>query len=216
MPLYLIVIIISFFASLIGLSAKVNRVPPLIFFPFFLLMTCVVEFLGDKLSLKDINTNLLYNFFSLFEFIFYLTFFWWLFKSAVIKKSVIAVMIFYTVITLLNIFFYQGKTGFHTYTYMLGCVIVVIFSVLYFSSLFRFPETGKLVHNPYFWIVTGVMFFDVCTFTFYGLNNFIAHTMRQYSWFLQFVSDILNILLYLSLTIGFLCRLRIRKLSGSL
>jgi len=211
MPVYLLVIIISFFASLIGMSVKKNRVRPLIFFPFFLLMTVTVEYLGDRWSSKEINTNLLYNFFTVFEFIFYLFFFWYLFQNKSIKRVIIIIIPLFCVTAIINIFFFQGKTGFHAYTYMLGCLVIDIFSILYFYLLFRYPDTGTLTENPYFWIVTGIMFFETCTFTLYGLNNIIAQTMLHYGWFLQSVSDILNILLYTSLTIGFLCRLKIQK-----
>jgi len=225
MPFYIIVIIISFIASIIGLSLKENRNAPLTYFPFFLLLTAVVEYYGLKWSLRNLNTNLLYNLFTLVEFLFYFNFFKCLFQNPAIKKTISMVMVIFFILTIINIIFFQGKfyikgkgfsiagMEFHTYTYMLGSLLVVIFSILYFNLLFRFPETGRLTRNPYFWIVTGVMFFEICTFTVYGLNNFIAQTMRQYDRVLTLVSDFLNVLLYTSFTIGFLCRIKIRKLS---
>jgi len=216
MPVYIIAIIISFFASIIGMTVKENRNPPFIFFPVFLLLTFSVEYYGEELSRRNVHTVGLYNIFTFCEFIFYMIFFRYLFQSATIKKNILLVMLLYFIITLTNILFFQGKTQFHSYTYMLGCLVIVGLCVCYFYFLFRFPETGTLTSNPYFWIVTGLMFFDICTFTLYGLNNFIAQTMQRYDWVLFFVSDILNILLYTSFTIGFLCKINIRKLLGSL
>ena len=211
MPYYLVVIVISFIASMISLTIKENRVAPLTFFPLFLLLSVLVEFYGTKLSEKNVNTLSLYNFFTLFEFIFYLIFFRYIMQSAQIKKATLIVALLYFFIGASNILFYQGKDSFHTYTYMLGSIIIVVFSILYFNFLFRLPDSGKLTKNPYFWIVTGLMFFETCTFTVYGLNNFIAKTMRQYDWVLLFVSDFLNVSLYTLFTIGFLCRVKIRK-----
>ncbi len=214
MPYYLVVILISFIASMISLSVKENRVAPLTFFPAFLFLSVLVEYYGTKLSEKNVNTLSLYNFFTLFEFIFYIIFFRYIFQNPQAKKATLIVALLYFVIGAVNIVFYQGKDSFHTYTYMLGSIIIVVFSILYFNFLFRLPDSGKLTKNPYFWIVIGLMFFETCTFTVYGLNNFIAKTMRQYDWVLRFVSDFLNVSLYSLFTIGFLCRQNIRKYLG--
>ena len=142
-----------------GLLDKENRGLPYSFFPFFLLLSGVVEFFGSKLSATYYNTSLLYNLFSLFEFVFYLLCFACIFTGRRTKTSILIIGVFYSAITLLNIFFYQGKDVFHTYTYMLGCIIIVVLSALYFYFLFRFPDNGSLTRNPFFWIVTGLLFF---------------------------------------------------------
>ena len=214
MPYYLIVIIISFIGSLICLSNNENRVAPLLFFPVFLCLSVLVEYYGTILAEKNVNTQALYNFFTVFEFVFYLVFFYFIFPASGTKRATLVVAVLYFVIAALNIFLYQGIDSFHTYTYMLGSLIIVTFSILYFNLLFRRPDSGRLTVNPYFWIVTGLMFFETCTFTFYGLNNFIASTMRQYNWVLRFVSDFLNVSLYTLFTIGFLCKINIRKFLG--
>jgi hypothetical protein len=212
MPVYQILIFISFIASLICIASRAQRVKPLVFFPFFLLLTLFVEYYGEKLSNRNINTTGLYNLFTFFEFLFYMIFFMSLFPSPIAKKRLLLGMAAYFVITFINIFYFQGRKEFHTYTYMLGCLIVVILCIFYFFYLFRFPESGRLTRNPYFWIVTGLMFFYTCTFTLFGLNNFIAKTIRQYTENLFLLQDILNMLLYTSFSIGFLCRLNIQKL----
>jgi hypothetical protein len=212
MPFYIVVILISCFASILCVSVKENRLPPLTFFPFFLLLTALIEYYGWRQSLKNHNTILLYNFFSLFEFIFYLLFFTYLFNKPVIKKIILLVTALYFAITIINIFLLQGINTFHTYTYILGCILIVVFSIVYFYLLFRFPETGKLTKNPFFWIVTGLMFFHTCSFSYMGLQNFITETMKQYNWELFFVQDILNVLLYTLFSIGFLCKINFRKL----
>jgi len=213
MPFYIIVIIISFFTSILGLLVKDNRIPVLISFSFFLFLSAVVESIGWKMSAKYYNTIALYNFFTLFEFIFYLFFFRSVFTSNRMKKMILIAIVFYAVCALLNIFFIQ-RGSFHTYTYVLGCILVVIFSIAYFYFLFRFPETGSLVRNPFFWIGIGLLFYYTCTFSLYGLENFITEKMKFYNKLLFLVSDLLNISLYTLFSIGFLCKINFRKLSG--
>jgi hypothetical protein len=213
MPFYITVIIISFLASILGLSVKENQVPVLISFSCFLFLSAVVEFIGWKLSMKYINTVALYNFFTLFEFIFYLFFFRSVFTSSRMKRIILVVMIAYCICVFLNIFFIQ-KGIFHSYTYVLGCMLIVIFSIAYFYFLFRFPETGSLVKNPFFWIGIGLLFYYTCTIPVYGLQNFITHTVRYYNRILTLIEDLLNIVLYTLFSIGFLCKINFRKLLG--
>ncbi len=195
-----------------GLVEKENRGLPYLFFPFFLLLSGIVEFIGSRLSATYYNTNLLYNLFSLFEFLFYLLCFVCIFTGQRTKRTLLIIGFFYLALTLLNIFFYQGKDEFHTYTYMLGCILIVVFSAVYFNFLFRFPENNKLTKNPFFWIVTGLLFFYTCSFTLMGLSNFITRKFQYYTNLLFLVQDVLNVLLYTLFSIGCLCKINIRKL----
>jgi len=213
MPYYIKVIIISFVASLLGLLVKTNRIVILIFFSFFLLLSAVVEYIGWKMSVKNYNNLALYNFFTLFEFIFYLFFFRSILAGKKMKRLILIIMIIYCVCGLLNILFLQ-KGAFHTYTYVLGCMLVAIFSIVYFYFLFRFPETGSLAKNPFFWIGIGLLFYYTCTFSLYGLDNFITNSMHFYNRILRRTGDLLNVLLYTLFSIGFLCKINFRKLSG--
>jgi hypothetical protein len=213
MPFYIIIIIISFFVSLLGLLVRENRTLPMVLFPFFLFLTSAVEYAGWKLSQTAHHTLLLYNLFSCFEFTFYLFFFTYIVKKEA-RKILFLVLPLYLIITMLNIFFFEGKSGFHGYTYMLGCMLVVVFSISYFYFLFRFPDTGSLAKNPFFWIGIALLFYYTCSFSLYGLQNYIIKTMTHYDKVLEVTGDILNILLYTLFSIGFLCKINIRRLLG--
>ncbi|MEO5681520.1 MAG: hypothetical protein ABIQ88_02705 [Chitinophagaceae bacterium] len=212
MPFYIKSLFICFVASLVGvLFLKENRKFPLVLFPGFLLITFIGEYYGIESSARNQNNTLFYNLFTWFEFVFYLFFFWSISRSGKIKRLNFFIMLFYLVITLLNIFFYQGIEQFHSYTYVLGCILVVVNAILYFYFLFRLPESVSLVRNPFFWIATGLMFYYTCTFSLFGLTNFII-TNGYYTTLLTIIGDILNILLYSLYVIAFLCRLNLRKL----
>lgn len=174
----------------------------------------MVEITGWQMALKSYHTISLYNFFTFFEFIFYLLFFDLIFAEKKIKKIVRWSVIFYVVCGVLNILFVQTDT-FHSYTYVLGSVLIVIYSIVYFYYLFRFPETGSLVKNPFFWIVIGLLFYYTCTISLYGLQNFIRDTLPYYDRILTITGDFLNVLLYTLFSIGFLCKNNIRRLLGS-
>jgi len=161
--------------------------------------------------MKLINTVALYNFFTLFEFIFYLFFFRSVFSSSRMKKIIFIAIIAYLVCALVNISFVQ-KGNFHSYTYVLGCILVAIFSIAYFYFLFRFPDSGSLVKNPFFWVGIALLFYYTCTIPVYGMQNFITVTVKHYNTMLTRIEDFLNVLLYTLFSIGFLCKINFRKL----
>lgn len=213
MPIYIPFILISFLGSLVGLVlVPENRIPILMIFSFFLLASLSVEFIGWRMIVHGGKTAMLYNIFSTSEFVFYIFFFRFLLTNYKIKKMALFSALIYLVTALWNIFFYQGTGTFHTYTYVVGCILVVIFSVVYFYYLLRLPEKISLTKNPYFWIVTGLIFFHTCAFSLIGLSNIITEKMGLYNNLLTYISDILNSLLYTLFTIGFLCQINLRKL----
>jgi len=190
---------------------KENRKMPLVLFPGFLLITFIGEYYGVQSSARNQNNLLFYNLFTLFEFVFYLFFFWLICRGRKVKRMNFLIMICYLVITLINIFFYQGRHDFHSYTYILGCILVVVNAIQYFYFLFRLPESVSLARNPFFWIAIGLMFYYTCTFSLYGLTNFIIEN-GYYNKLFTTIGDILNILLYSLYIIAFLCSINLRRL----
>jgi hypothetical protein len=216
MPFYIFIIISSFVASVVGLIViKENRVAALSLFSLLLLSCIVVEYVGWDMAEKNLKTTRLYNFFTIFEFVVYLVFFRLIFSRRSIKTALLVSIILYILISVLNVFFFQGMNTFHTYTYVLGCMLIVVYSIIYFYFLLRLPESGNLTKNPFFWIVTGLMFYYTCTFSLYGLNNIITERVGYYDKLLTIIGDLLNDLLYSLFIIAFLCRINLRKLLRS-
>ncbi len=216
MPLYVIIIFLSFLASIAGLVVvQENRTLILYCFPFFLLLSVMVEYTGSRMSRLNENTINLYNWFTFFEFVFYQFFFWFITPGKKFKRLALFCGIGYIVVDIVNMLFIQGPDAFHSYTYVLGCLLVALLSLQYFYTLFRVPETTSLTRNTYFWIVCGLMFNYTCTIALYGLENFITAKMKFYTPLLLKISDFLNIILYSLFIIGFICRISPRKLYRS-
>ncbi|MGZ8557320.1 MAG: hypothetical protein ACXWWC_03260, partial [Chitinophagaceae bacterium] len=78
------------------------------------------------------------------------------------KKIIKAVLLIYALTSTVNIIFIQKMKAFHTITYSLGCLLIVIFCFYYFLELFKLPKSVKLKNNPAFWICTGLLFFYCC------------------------------------------------------
>ena len=121
----------------------------------------------------------------------------------------------YSLVAVVNIIFIQKMMAFHSVTYALGCLLVVVFCIYYFLELFKNPKSVKLNNKPAFWICSGLLFFYCCGFPLYGLSNFLGDISKLIIKNFFSIIIILNIFLYSLFTIAFLCRLKTRKYTSS-
>jgi hypothetical protein len=117
-------------------------------------------------------------------------------------------LIIYPAIFLVNTLLVQGSVVFHSMTYALGCLLIVLSCVYYFWELFQQTYTVNLSRLPSFWICSGLLFYYACTFPFYGTTNLVSALPKVILKNLLFVFVLLTVLQYLSFTIAFLCRPR--------
>jgi len=209
-PFHIIFLIISLLTS-ITVYFQHSVSPYLKSFPFFLLITGIVEVIALWLFNNSRNNMGLYNFYSVFEICFFL----FVIKQVVINKKVKRILYhsiwIYALLSVLNILFIQKLNVWHSISYSLGCLLIVSFSIYYFFELFKLPKSTNLVKEPAFWICSGIIFFYTCTFPFFGLLNFLQTIPNVIVRNLNTIVILLNVILYSLFTIAFLCRIRIRK-----
>ena len=211
LPLYVYFICISFLASLSVYLMSTPAYRYLKLFPPFLLATIAVESIGSYIGSQRRSNLTIYNFFTVFEFCFYLYVISLIISNAKMKKVFIIALIAYGVIAVINIVFIQKLKAFHTVTYAFGCLVIVAACVYYFFELFKLPRSVRLINNPAFWICSGLLFFYCCGFPLYGMINFLSGISRLIMRNFFSIIVILNIFLYSLFTIAFLCRLKARK-----
>jgi hypothetical protein len=215
LPLYVFFIALSLIISIsVYFVPKANR-SYLKFFPPFLITTLIVESLGSYLWSIGKNNLTLYNFFTAFEFWFYLWLISMIIDNSRMKRIIRTCGVLYVIVASGNIIFVQGLKTFHTVTYSLGCLLVVIFCIYYFLELFRLPKSMKLKNNPAFWISSGLLFFYCCGFPLYGLVNYWENISPLILKNFDNIITILNVFLYSLFTIAFLCQIRTRNFTLS-
>ncbi len=180
------------------------------FFALFLFLTCIIEGAENYLALIKVDNNLFANLTTIVDFTFYLYLLREIIYRPLAKRYLLGVLLGYPLLALLNILFVQ-RNGFHTMTYALGCFLIITFCIYYFWELFQRPNSVKLARQPAFWICSGLLFYYSCTFPIYGGVNLLKVLPNLILRNLFTIFTLLNILLYLSFTIAFLCRLRTRR-----
>lgn len=210
LPSYIYVLAVSFLVSLSVFYKPKATETYLKLFPPFLFATLLVEYLASWLRSIDRNNLAVYNFFTAFEFCFYLLVISIVIQDHRAKRLTRLTIGIYGAIAVINILFIQKIKVFHTVTYALGCLIIVAFCIYYFFELFRRPKYIKLVNNPAFWICSGLLFYYCSSFPLYALINYWIDISRLILKNFTHIIAILNVFLYSLFTIAFLC-IRTRK-----
>lgn len=199
-------------AFLASLTIYLRRPIPLYLrlLSFYLLYDCINESYTNYLALHIRNTVLLSSLSTVVSFCFFLYVVRAVIRDPKAKRILLYCLLAFPLISGGNIFLVQKPEVFQTMTYSLGCLLVVAACIYYFLELFRSRSYVNLLREPAFWICSGLLFYSACSFPVYGLINFI-HFEKSIILVILYILDFINILLYLSFTIAFLCRLRTRK-----
>jgi len=184
------------------------------YFSAFLLVNFLMECLGGYLALAHINNILSANLETTLVISFDLFLIHDIVYRKFAKKILSFIVLFYPLFALVDIFFIQVG-AFHTISYSLGSLLIVIACIYYFWELFQQSASEPLSRQPAFWICSGLLFYYACTFPIYGTTKLLEALPAIIIENLYVILELVNILLYLSFSIAFLCRLKTRKSMSS-
>lgn len=184
----------------------------------FLLLSFFAEVI-PRLKLIDFrgSNHWWFNIFTVIEFLFYTYLFFRAIISSRLKRTMQAAMPVYLAIAAINIFFIQGFQKFHTISYRIGAIMIVVWCYLYFRQLLQQTTEMKLLRNGMFWIATGLLFFYLGFFLYMNAFDYIVYRNIDIKGKLfTAISDSLNILLYACFTTALLCSSNNKSYSSSL
>ena len=181
---------------------------PILFLTFFL--EIFSHFIVKEKGIEA-KTFVYYNPLTTIEFVYYLWMIRTIITNRIAKKVFLSLIIIYPIAAGINIFFFQGRTGFHVSTYSFGCLMIVTCCIYYFYELFLIPHSVNPLSQSSFWICTGLLFYYAFTYPMFGLVNLITSLPLVIINNIGNIIYLLNVLLYSMFSIAYLCRIRIRK-----
>lgn len=211
-PVIVLTILLCF---IVALLSKLQKQPPryLNSFLVYIIVTISVEIITWWYSLHNMNNLKFYNFYAIVNFPYLL----FLLRSFLSTERVIRILnyaiVAFPLMALVNLLLIQGTGIFNTYTYMLGCLLVVATCIFYFYERIKFPGPYSLLQDPTFWTATGLLFFYTCSLPLNGILNFISNMPWLVFTTLHVTNIMINIILYLFFSISFICNLIFRKSS---
>jgi hypothetical protein len=182
------------------------------YFALFLLVNFILDVATSYSAYFAINNEWLSNLDNVVIISFYLFLLREIIKSKKAKKVLLIFVLAYPVVSVINIFLLQTFHLLLPMTYTSGCVLIVITSIYYFWEIFQQKYSVNLMREPAFWICSGLLFYFTCTFPLNGLLNFVNALPKVIVQNLFQILILLNIFLYLSFTIAYLCRLKVKSM----
>lgn len=214
MDVYILFILLSAIASSLVFFQK-NKVSKFwYFFPFFLFAAFGVEYTGIGMAYKGESNTTLYNIFTVIEFVFYFWMFSYFIHNTAVKAILRHLLWVYPLLFLINKCYIQTGEQFHTITASLGSILIILCTVYYFYELFKAKKVIDLLHEPAFWISSGLLFFYSCVFPLNSLSSVVEKFSTTAMHNLLILLSWVNILLYSSFIVAFLCRTRLTKFSS--
>ncbi len=208
--IYLIFGTICWLVSLTSILFK--RPKYLQFFSLFLFVSILVEWISWYMARKlHVNNLWLYNIYILIEIIF-LSFFYSLhIRSVSIQKLIKIFFVIYPVLFLINFFFIQGLYTFNTYSYLLGVSFILFLIVNCFREILMSADRIILTREPVFYISVAFFLFFVIEIPYTILLPYFVKNDLHVAMALIWVIKILNVILYVLLTIAYLCQPKVLK-----
>jgi hypothetical protein len=204
--------IIQLVLFLISLTVFIQKPAPLYmklfpaYFFFGLLNSMTIEYLQYH---GRYNTGVA-NSWEIMEFCFYFFVLRSLIVNVKIKRFILFVIFLFPVFALINLYL-QKQVGFNPVNFTIGSLITVSCCIYYFVELFQRADSQSLTRLPAFWITTAILFTVVLTFPFFSFISFMTKMPDLVYKNILAIFYVINILASTLYSIGFLCRIRIKK-----
>lgn len=128
-------------------------------------LTCLNELLSKLFVVSTPDKLLRYNIFSLIEMSAWLIYFSLILKGTKSTKwLILSIWVTVFIFSLIELFGYRGWGRFHTDSYRLYSVSIIVLSVTYLSKTITYNNIYRPVKDPLFWFCSGAMIFHAVFF----------------------------------------------------
>lgn len=191
------------------LSLKHTRHSILFIFVFYL---PVVLFTETSSYFIRYNNHWVYNGFILFQLFFFSFFFFRAIKSSFFKKVILLTSFVFLTFYLINLLFIQGFNRFNYYSIILVSLLLIIYAGRFMLQLADEENAGSFWRSPLFWISLSCLLFFSGSFMYFSAWDILVNAKTDKRGLLyNNLFQILNVLHYAMLSIGFLCPIIIRR-----
>lgn len=210
--IYFISILVAFLTSLTAYSRS-NKTTYLKYFAPFLLITLGVEVAAKIIEEKTGNNQYLFNFFSVFGFMFYFFILYKGITNRVMKKVILGLIFIYPLFAFYIIFFVQGIFVFHTISFGVGALLIVLICIFYFKwQFFETPIEVDIKRDPLVFICLGLILFHSITFTYFSGVHLFKGLSASFVKNMTLVCMVCNYALYTFFTVAFLVNHKYSKI----
>jgi hypothetical protein len=176
-----------------------------------LLLTIIAETFGwsSIYFWKSLNNHWIFNLLLLISAGFWI----WIFSRAEpmarSRKLLYGLLIGFLCFGLVNMFFFQGLWEYNGYTDVLSDMLIAGVCCYFFYTILREEQFRNLFGYEYFWLANGLLVSSLGSVVVYiFINDLFAFYNHTHINVYGYINYSLNIILYVSFIIAFICRNR--------
>ncbi len=172
------------------------------YFLCFAIFTETATRIIHKLWLENIYP--LAHIYVALELIFFAFFYHKQLNNFIQKKYIFIAALAFILFSVINVFFLNGIESYPTITRSIESLILVSFSILFYSQVMIESKIEKLSKAPMIWINTAVLFYFSANLFFHAFFSLIFKISVEVSIYIGYFFKVLNLLFYLLVAVGFL------------
>jgi hypothetical protein len=177
-------------------------------FACLLAVTAAVEVSsGILIYVFHTSNNRLYNCFTLPEFWLYGYFYRRLVRRDMLRKLLLIFLVIFPIFWFVTVFFVFGLNTWNSYVIIVGSFFSVLFAIMYYYTIITESQILSLRTLPEFWIATGMLVFYLGALPYFGMLNFLVKYHLDVAKSLLQVLKMLDTLMYILISYGYLCRI---------
>lgn len=180
-------------------------------FSILLGLSLITECIATILKHFNRSNHAVYSWFMLFEYCLYALFFRSLLRHRRAQRAIDIFLLVFPFTWAATTFLVFSVHGWNSYSLLLGDVFTIILCLIFFYELFTSEELRNFVEIPEFWIAAATFSYSCCEIPITGMLNYLSDNYETVAVKLTKVLQVLNILMYLIITVAFILPLLIRR-----
>lgn len=169
----------------------------------YMVIACLSEIMGFLAPYFTQSNEIVYDLFTLFEFIILVYVLLKELKPAKIETWLLAIYLSFISLWCYEFFFTTNTL----ISYSIEALVIISLSVYYFYKVFMDMEIVKLTKHYFFWINSGFLIYFTATFFVMLFEEFIREGSQEMTHFLWVIQLISNIIFSTLLIIG-ICKVK--------
>ena len=143
----------------------------------------------------------LYHIFTFCESILLILYFRTFFQQRWVRNILLLLLTLFSIFVLLNIKFWEPLTHYPSIPRMIECILMMVFSIIFFMNLFQQSIVTNLIEYPHFWLASGLLLYFAGTF-FMNLVGQMVLDRKKLGFDVYDIHSVLNIFLNIIYTIA--------------
>ena len=164
------IILVSLFMALLKFKSVAKACPEML---YFLALAVFFEFLSRFLSGRRTNNMPYLHLYTTLEFLTISLFYYRTLKHFISAKVLLGTIIGFVSFAIINAFFIQGITNFNSYARSIECIILILFSLIYYYMMLSELSIKDPIKSTDFWLNTAFLIYFSGSFVLFILSNLI-------------------------------------------